>query len=129
ARNLNGQVIFYGDRITDSMSRALEETRRRREIQGEYNRRMGITPQTIRKAIPEGLIKICESDYVSVPLVGEGDEAYLSVTEFENKIDDVEQEMLEAARNLEFERAAELRDQLLELKDRQIGIKGEAVKP
>jgi excinuclease ABC subunit B len=125
ARNVGGQVIFYADRITNSMAKAIEETRRRREIQQDYNNRMGITPQTIRKAIPQGLIEICESDYVTVPLAAEGDEVYMSEGDIAQKIHDLEEEMMAAAKNLDFERAAELRDQLLAVKDFQIGIKGE----
>jgi excinuclease ABC subunit B len=86
---------------------------------------MGITPQTIRKAIPQGLIEICESDYVTVPLAAEGDEVYMSEGDIAQKIHDLEEEMMAAAKNLDFERAAELRDQLLAVKDFQIGIKGE----
>ncbi len=123
ARNAAGQVIFYADRITDSMARAIQETGRRRQIQQRYNEAMGITPQTIEKNIPQGLVAICEADYAAVPGVAEDGTAYLSEDEMVAEIRRVEEEMLAAAKNLEFERAATLRDQLIALKDRQIGVK------
>jgi excinuclease ABC subunit B len=123
ARNATGQVIFYADRITDSMGRAIQETSRRRKIQETYNEAMGITPQTIQKSIPEGLVSICDADYVTVPGVAEDGALYLSEGEMEAEIRRMEEEMLAAAKNLEFERAATLRDQLIALKDRQIGVK------
>ncbi len=123
ARNASGTVIFYADQMTGSMANAIQETGKRREIQEEYNRRMGITPQTIQKSVPEGLVRICEGDYYTVPIVAEGGEAYLSDEEIEKKIVELETEMLEAAKNLEFEKAAALRDRLHTLKNHQIGIR------
>ncbi len=123
ARNAAGQVIFYADRITNSMGRAIQETSRRRKIQETYNEAMGITPRTIQKSIPEGLVSICNADYLTVPGVGEEGALYLSEGEMEAEIRRMEEEMLAAAKNLEFERAATLRDQLIALKDRQIGVK------
>ncbi len=123
ARNASGQVILYADRVTQSMARAIQETNRRRQIQEHYNEAMGITPQTIQKNIPQGLVAICEADYVTVPGVAEADARYLSEGEMAAEIRRLEEEMLAAAKNLEFERAATLRDQLIALKDRQIGVK------
>ncbi len=123
ARNAAGQVIFYADRITESMARAIGETERRREIQMGYNKKMGISPKTIEKAIPESLVAMCEADYAGVPPVAEEGEEYLSEKELAEKLDALEEEMLKAARDLEFERAAELRDRLIVLKDRQVGVK------
>jgi excinuclease ABC subunit B len=123
ARNASSQVIFYANAITNSMSGAMHETKRRRKIQNAYNQKMGITPQTIQKAIPEGLVQICEADYVTVPVVAESGEPYLSDEEIDQRTLSLEKEMLEAAKNLEFEKAALLRDQLLELKDRQLGLR------
>ncbi|TMA81467.1 MAG: excinuclease ABC subunit UvrB, partial [Deltaproteobacteria bacterium] len=69
ARNVNGAVLMYADRVTDSMRKAIDETSRRRAVQQEYNQRHGITPQTIQKAIAEPLAAVCEADYLTVPLV------------------------------------------------------------
>ncbi len=123
ARNASGCVIFYADRETDAMRSCMRETLRRRRIQEAYNRRMGITPQTIQKAIPERMVEVCEADYVTVPLVSEGEEPYLSDQEYDREIRLLEKEMLKAAKNLEFEKAAELRDRFLSLKESRIGVK------
>ena len=104
ARNVNGKVILYGDRVTDSMQRAIEETDRRRAIQARYNEDHGITPETIRKEIASPLVEIFEGDHATMPALEEGD-AGLSVAELRRA-------MREAAENLEFERAAEIRDQI-----------------
>jgi len=123
ARNAGGQVIFYADRVTDSMARAIGETERRRKIQQDYNERMGITPKTIEKAIPASLVAMCDADYAGVPQVAEEGEEYLSEKELAERLDTLEEEMLAAARELEFERAAELGDRLIALKDRLVGVK------
>ena len=113
ARNSEGKVIMYGDKITDSMDRAIKETERRRSIQVAYNEEHGITPQTIRKKVRDVIeaTKVAEgkADY----LVGEGQK--MSKKERQKVIQRLEAEMKEAAKNLQFERAAELRDALLEL--------------
>lgn len=113
ARNSEGKVIMYGDKITDSMDRAIKETERRRSIQVAYNEKHGITPQTIRKKIRDVIeaTKVAEgkADY----LVGEGQK--MSKKDRQKLIQRLESEMKEAAKNLQFERAAELRDALLEL--------------
>lgn len=104
---------MYGDKITDSMDRAIKETERRRSIQVAYNEEHGITPQTIRKKVRDVIeaTKVAEgkADY----LVGEGQK--MSKKERQKLIQRLEAEMKEAAKNLQFERAAELRDALLEL--------------
>lgn len=114
ARNSEGKVIMYGDRITDSMDKAIKETERRRTTQIEYNEKHGITPQTIRKKIREVIeaTKVAESksDYLA------GGAEKMSKRERQSLIQRLEAEMKEAAKNLQFERAAELRDALLELK-------------
>ncbi|AQQ55015.1 excinuclease ABC subunit UvrB [Planococcus lenghuensis] len=119
ARNSNGQVILYADKITDSMQKALDETARRRSIQQEHNEKYGITPTTINKKI---------RDVIRATVAAEEEETYLSKvskaaagkklnkTERRQLVDLLEQEMKEAARALDFERAAELRDTVLELK-------------
>ncbi|MFC4322448.1 excinuclease ABC subunit UvrB [Litchfieldia salsa] len=115
ARNANGQVIMYADKITKSMQIALDETKRRRETQAEYNRVHGITPQTIRKDIRD-IIRATQAaeeveDYETLPkLTG------LTKKEREKVIAEMELEMKASAKALDFERAAELRDLILELK-------------
>lgn len=115
ARNSDGRVIMYGDRITDSMDKALKETQRRRTLQIAYNDEHGITPQTIRKKIRDVIeaTKVAESksDY----LAGVGT-AKMSKRDRQAMIERLETEMKDAAKNLQFERAAELRDAILELK-------------
>ena len=106
ARNANGHVIMYGDHITDSMKYAIDETKRRREIQEEYNRKHNITPKTITKEIREVVSNIDETTT----------KKKVSKKELEKNIDLIEQEMKEAAKNLDFERAMELRDILFEMK-------------
>ncbi len=123
ARNVNGEVILYADRITRSMKAAIEETERRRRIQLEYNRREGIKPETIKSNIKDILSSIYEADYWTVPALEEDKEEYAALDEKE--IQRLEAQMKEAARNLEFERAAELRDRIKRLKERllQLGQK------
>jgi excinuclease ABC subunit B len=120
ARNLNGRVLFYADQLTGSMQRALEETRRRRERQGAYNVEHGIEPQTILKEIHSPLVRLSELDmYDATPrrLSAVAEDANLPLSE---RITKLEKAMKEAARRLEFEEAAKLRDQLKELKDLRI---------
>jgi excinuclease ABC subunit B len=121
ARNINGMVIFYADTITGSMKTAMDETKRRREIQEEYNRENGITPTSIKKEITNILGSIYESDYWTVPAVAEDKIEYGDESELKR----LEEEMKKAAERLEFEKAAELRDRIRAIKDRQIemGIK------
>jgi excinuclease ABC subunit B len=115
ARNAEGRVIMYADKITDSMRAAIQETERRRKIQIAYNEKHGITPQTVKKAV---------RDVIEATKVAEEKADYLPRKELKkmskkerlNLIERLEEEMKEAARNLMFERAAELRDMILELK-------------
>jgi excinuclease ABC subunit B len=122
ARNVNGEVIFYADRITGSLRKAIDETNRRREIQEEYNRAMGITPETVRSNIKDIVSSIYESDYWSAPVAVEEETAYAYDDETLKRI---EAEMREAAKNLEFERAAELRDRMKKIKEKmlELGVK------
>ncbi|MFC6334854.1 excinuclease ABC subunit UvrB [Paenibacillus septentrionalis] len=117
ARNSEGTVIMYGDKITDSMDKAIKETARRRELQIAFNEKHGITPQTIRKLVHDVIeaTKVAEdkADYVVEP------DKKLSKKERAVLIEKLEKEMKDAAKNLQFERAAELRDALLELKAEQ----------
>ncbi|MBJ6361958.1 excinuclease ABC subunit UvrB [Paenibacillus sp. GCM10012307] len=115
ARNSRGRVIMYGDKVTDSMGRAIRETERRREIQIAYNEKHGIQPQTIRKRVYDVIeaTKVAEqkADYMTDGKLGK-----MSKKDRQTLIQRLEGEMKEAAKNLQFERAAELRDALLELK-------------
>ena len=110
ARNVNGQVIMYADRVTDSMAAAIGETERRRELQAAYNREHGITPETIRSSIRELLQTVYERDYYTVPVEEAPAETF----------DSPEGRMREAARRLDFEQAAELRDRIRSLRKRQL---------
>ena len=107
ARNANGHVIMYADKITDSMKEAIEETRRRRKIQEEYNKENNIVPKTIIKEIREVISNTSEDDNKSKKLTKK---------EIMKNMSLIEQEMKEAAKNLDFERAMELRDILFEMK-------------
>ncbi|HJQ69793.1 MAG TPA: excinuclease ABC subunit UvrB [Blastocatellia bacterium] len=121
ARNVNGKAILYADRMTDSMRRAIGETQRRREKQAAYNSEHGITPQTIVKAIDSTLVSIVEADYFKVPLNLEEVEDY-SPEKIGETIERLEFEMRAAAAKYEFERAAELRDKIKYLRNRELGM-------
>ncbi len=108
ARNANGHVIMYGDKITDSMKSAIDETSRRRKIQEKYNKEHGIIPQTIKKEIREVISNIDTKEPKN--------KKKLTKKEIAKNIESIEEEMRDAARNLDFERAMELRDILFEMK-------------
>ena len=118
ARNLNGKVIFYGDNITRSMQKTIDETRRRRKKQLEYNKTYGISPQTIYKTVDEIMKTTSVADmsgrYKTKKVVREFD--YMDKLTGQELIGQLEKEMQSAADNLEFERAAKLRDQIRKLK-------------
>jgi len=113
ARNANGKVIMYGDHVTESMQKAIDETARRREIQDAYNQEHHITPQTIHKEIRD-LIQGKETENEAIALVQKGKKADKKAKK--KLIDDLEKEMKQAAKILDFERAMELRDIIMELK-------------
>jgi excinuclease ABC subunit B len=113
ARNVNAEVVLYGDKVTNSMQRAIDETNRRREIQLEYNRQHKITPETIRKAIRSSLEHEISARRVARQAIAADEEEY----DREELLGMLEKEMLEAAENLDFERAAQLRDRIRELKE------------
>ncbi|HZJ76568.1 MAG TPA: excinuclease ABC subunit UvrB [Oscillospiraceae bacterium] len=123
ARNVEGKVIMYADRITGSMKTAIDETKRRREIQEQYNLEHNIKPKSIEKGI---------RDVIEATGVAEGEVKYgeasvkkvLSVNEFEKLIKNLEKEMMRAAKDLQFERAAELRDKIESLKEEHIQEEG-----
>ncbi|WP_256759067.1 excinuclease ABC subunit UvrB [Cohnella sp. WQ 127256] len=116
ARNSSGRVIMYGDKITDSMAKAISETDRRRTIQLAYNEKHGITPQTIVKKVRDLIEATKAAEAKSSYLTGAEDLSKLSKKDRASIIERLEFEMKEAAKSLQFERAAELRDALLELK-------------
>jgi len=123
ARNVLGTVILYADRVTPSMQRAVDETNRRRSLQGTYNKRHGITPETIQKEITSILTSVYEADYVSVPMISEPAVEYESVDELEQIIEGLEEEMKKAAKELAFEKAASLRDQIKELRQLDMDLR------
>jgi len=116
ARNVNGCVIMYADVITGSMQRAIDETERRRTIQKTYNDTHGITPTSIQKEITGSFSVLADADYVTVEKVSERLKGYDSQESLETALKQMETEMRAAARELAFERAAILRDQIAELK-------------
>src|SRR6266536_3562429 len=121
ARNANGKAMLYADRMTDSMKRAIDETRRRRELQEIYNRENGITPKTIIKPIEATLVTASEADYFKVPLELEDIEAY-TPQQIDETIARLEFEMREHAKRFEFEKAAELRDRIKYLRERELQV-------
>ena len=113
ARHIDGQVIMYADRITDSMRRAIDETDRRRHLQEEYNAEHGITPQGIRKAVHDITERVMEIAETKTPYITSGD---LPKEDILRLIKDLERQMKTASKNLEFEKAALLRDQITDLR-------------
>jgi excinuclease ABC subunit B len=123
ARNVEGRVVMYADTITNSMKQAIEETDRRRQLQMAYNREHEITPESIKKSISDVLTSIYEKDYYTVPAVPDAERAALvAKEEIPALIAQLDKEMRAAAKRLEFERAAELRDRIRELEKRRLGI-------
>ena len=122
ARNAEGHVIMYADTVTDSMQMAIDETKRRREIQMRYNEEHGITPQTIKKSVRD-LISISKK-VAAEELRMEKDPESMSVQELEKLIKDMTKQMKKAAAELNFEAAAELRDKLVDLKKMLHDIEG-----
>ncbi len=125
ARNINGRVVFYADRITDSMNRAIKETARRRELQMEFNQVNGITPQTILKPIDSTLLEMAGLDYYDVPIVSEDLEQYNSPEDIDAQIEKWRKNMKDAAMELEFEAAAEYRDKIRHLEQLRLSMTGE----
>ena len=120
ARNINGTVVFYADRITDSIKKATDESNRRREIQLEYNRIYHITPTSIQKNIDEIMGSVYEADYVTVPAVAEEEGEYMTSERLKEMIEDLTVRMKTAAGSLEFEEAALLRDRIRELEKKEL---------
>lgn len=124
ARNVNAKVLLYGDKVTDAMQHAIEETRRRRKLQEQYNQEHGITPETIKKHIRAGIESEVAAHRQANAAVGQADETQYVTQEF---INELEAEMLAAAEALEFERAAALRDRIMQLQ-KSLGQKVSEVK-
>ncbi|MBE9487443.1 MAG: excinuclease ABC subunit UvrB [Chloroflexi bacterium] len=123
ARNVNGRVIMYGDKITKSMQACLDETERRRAKQLAHNKEHGITPQSIKKSLRSILDDISAKDHVELPLVAEDLAAYDDPDELKKQIAELKEQMLEAAADLDFEKAAELRDRMLVLEKRELVLR------
>jgi excinuclease ABC subunit B len=124
ARNVEGTAILYADHETDSMKLAIGETNRRRAIQESYNRENGITPESVKKNIGELLSSVYEHDYAPIPEVAESpEERYRSIDELEREIKVLEKQMREAAKALEFEKAASIRDRIKTLRASEFGLK------
>jgi len=123
ARNVTGRVIMYADKVTGSMRICIDETERRRTIQMEYNREHGITPQTVKKGLRSILESIEEHDYVTLPKVAEGDEEYVPLEKIPGMLKKLRKEMLEAAKELAFEKAAELRDRIRKLQELELAVR------
>jgi excinuclease ABC subunit B len=121
ARNINGRVIMFADKITDSMRRTLDETARRRKYQGEYNEANGITPEGITKSIVDILSSIYEKDYLTVP-AGEMEEEGVEPKKLSKMIKKLRKDINEAAKRWDFERAAQLRDRLARLEQMELAI-------
>jgi excinuclease ABC subunit B len=119
ARHVEGKVLFYADKITDSIRKTMAETQRRRALQDKYNKANGITPATIKKQIRELLTTVYEADYYTVPVAAEPQEdLYLVPEAIPRKIVALEKEMMQYAQKYEYEKAANLRDQIRQLRER-----------
>jgi excinuclease ABC subunit B len=123
ARNVNGQVILYADQMTGSMLRAIDESNRRRRMQLEYNKAHHITPASVVKAIDDVLSSVYEADYVTVPAVSEKEEEYLSLEGIQKKVKQLHKKMMDAAKKMEFEEAALLRDEISALQAKELEIR------
>ena len=118
ARNVEGKVIFYADKETESMRKTLVETKRRRIVQNDYNQKHGITPATVKKQIREILTTVYEADYYTIPMAAEEEGTYLAPEAIPRKIVALEKEMVGLAQKYEYEKAAELRDEIRKLRER-----------
>lgn len=122
ARNVDGRVLLYADKMTDSLAYAIEETARRREKQSLWNEERGITPRSVRKHIGEVLSSVFEQDYVTVSPTPEGDIKDMVGKDLKGAIADLEKRMRTASADLEFETAARLRDEIRRLEALELGL-------
>jgi excinuclease ABC subunit B len=120
ARHIEGRAMLYADVITESMRHAIDETNRRRKIQVDYNEANHITPQSIIKPIDMSLVAIAEGDYVTVPVEAEPETADMTPEQLDRYLTELEEKMRDAAKKFEFEKAAQLRDRIKELKSRLV---------
>ena len=123
ARNIDGRVIMYGDKVTRSMQACLDETERRRKKQLAYNTEHHITPQSIKKSLRSILDEISSGDYSTPSLVAEHGEVYETPAQLQQQIVLLKEQMLAAAADLDFERAAELRDRMLACEKRELALR------
>jgi len=119
ARNLNGRAVLYADRMTDSMKKAMDETNRRRAIQEAYNVANGITPESIVRPLDMSLAGVIDADYTDLAMESEGMPEFKSQEDLDAYIARLENEMREAAKRFEFEKAAKLRDTIKELRTKE----------
>ncbi|MFP2908250.1 excinuclease ABC subunit UvrB [Pyxidicoccus sp. 3LFB2] len=124
ARNLNGRVIMYSDSITDSMKKALDETARRRDIQRKHNQEHGITPRSVKSNITDLSEHVYDAEATgALPMAAEGEDDLLKPKEIKRLVEEFTKEMLAAADEMQFEKAAEYRDRVQLLKDMDLGLK------
>ncbi len=122
ARNVNGEVILYAEKITDSMRNAISETNRRRTVQEDYNKKHNITPVSIKKNIQATLRTVYEQDYFTVPIAAEEAGEYMSTVDIPALIARLDKQMRAAAKELDFETAAELRDKIRSLRQQEMAV-------
>jgi excinuclease ABC subunit B len=124
ARNVHGQVIMYADTMTASMKSAIAETERRRALQESYNSEHGITPESVVREIDDVLSSVYERDYLTAPVLRDEREVFRTQADLDAEIARLESDMKAAAANLDFERAAMLRDRVKTLRSRELGLTG-----
>jgi len=122
ARNVNGRVIMYAETVTDSMRTAISETERRRALQEAYNQEHGITPQSIVKQIDDVMSSVYERDYMTPALRGDLTDRFRTQAELDAHIASLQEQMRSAAANLDFEKAASLRDDIKRLRNPELGL-------
>ncbi len=122
ARNISGRVIMYADTTTRSMKKAIDETDRRRRLQDKFNKKHGITPETIKKSVQNILGSVYEADYYTVSTAEEPVGVY-TIDEIPRKVKKLRKEMIAAAKELEFERASELRDEIKKLEALELSMR------
>ena len=124
ARNVNGQVIMYAETMTASMKSAIAETERRRALQASYNAEHGITPESVVRQIDDVMSSVYERDYVTAPPLRDERDVFRTQADLDAEIARLESDMKAAAANLDFERAASLRDRVKTLRSRELGLTG-----
>ncbi|RQW77949.1 MAG: excinuclease ABC subunit B, partial [Geobacter sp.] len=123
ARNVSGRVIMYADKVTGSMQSCIDETNRRRTIQTEYNSVNDITPKSVKKGFRTILESIEERDYFTIPVAAEALAEYVPVEKIPKLVKKLRKEMVAAAKELDFEKAVELRDRIKKLEDVELALR------